>query len=441
MPPGWVVVWRDVVEGRTWWEVAPTVLDIVDTTPKPDVVGIDIPIGLVEAGPRACDLEARRLLGLPRSSSVFPAPIRPILDAGSYAEASARRHEIEGKRVSVQAWGIVPKIREVDQALRDDPSLSDRVREVHPELCFMHMNRGRPMEHGKKSAKGRDERLRLLRHEFGELIDKALGARPPGCQADDLLDAFAAMWTSLRIAQGQGVIIPTSSIPTSTIPTDTNPTDTVSEAPPVDRHGLRMEMVTGRTKTVLYVDMDGVLVDFKSGIERLSEADRQEYEGHYDDAPDIFGRMDPQPGAVEAFVQLSTVYDTYILSTSPWKNPSAWSDKLRWVQRHLGDAAYKRLILTHHKDLNAGDALIDDNVKNGAGEFEGELVLFDREEPDWPGVVEHLLRKADVDGELAAEMTRKVCEAAEATRAAEAGKATEADKVAETATDPALQEA
>jgi 5'(3')-deoxyribonucleotidase len=193
-----------------------------------------------------------------------------------------------------------------------------------------------------------------------------------------------------------------------------------------------MEMVTGRTKKVLYVDMDGVLVDFKSGIERLSEADRQEYEGHYDDAPVIFGRMDPQPGAVEAFVQLSTVYDTYILSTSPWKNPSAWSDKLRWVQRHLGDAAYKRLILTHHKDLNAGEALIDDNVRNGAGQFGGEFVPFDSGDPDWPSVVEHLLREAEVDRELAAEMTRKVREAA---------LATEAEKVAEAAKAPALQEA
>ena len=66
------------------------------------------------------------------------------------------------------------------------------------------------------------------------------------------------------------------------------------------------------------------------------------------------------PGAVESFERVAALYDAYVLSTSPWENPSAWSDKLLWVQRHLGAPAYKRLILSHHKNLNAGDYLIDD---------------------------------------------------------------------------------
>ena len=43
------------------------------------VVGIDVPIGLLETGARTCDKEARRILG-PRGSSVFPAPNRWMLD-------------------------------------------------------------------------------------------------------------------------------------------------------------------------------------------------------------------------------------------------------------------------------------------------------------------------------------------------------------------------
>lgn len=145
-------------------------------------------------------------------------------------------------------------------------------------------------------------------------------------------------------------------------------------------------------KPILYIDMDNVLVDFKTGIARLTEEEKTKYEGRYDETPDIFSKMLPMEGAVESFKLLSEKYDTYILSTSPWENPSAWSDKLKWVKKHLGSNAYKRLILTHHKNLNKGDFLIDDRTKNGAGEFEGELILFGSHEyPDWRSIVEYLL--------------------------------------------------
>ncbi len=148
---------------------------------------------------------------------------------------------------------------------------------------------------------------------------------------------------------------------------------------------------------ILYIDMDNVLVDFKSGFARLTERERERYEGHYDDVPGIFARMEPMPGAVAAFRELSQLFDTYVLSTSPWDNPSAWSDKLLWVKEYLGDAAYKRLILTHHKELNRGDFLVDDRTGRGAAEFEGTLIQFGSEEfPDWPSVVRYL--KGQVGG-------------------------------------------
>lgn len=144
-------------------------------------------------------------------------------------------------------------------------------------------------------------------------------------------------------------------------------------------------------KKIVYVDMDNVLVDFPSGIARLDESTIKEYEGSLDEVPGIFGLMDPLCGAVEGFKRLAARYDTYILSTAPWENPSAWSDKLLWVKRHLGQAAYKRLILSHNKHRNAGDYLIDDRTKNGAGDFEGELILFGSEQyPDWAAVLRYL---------------------------------------------------
>ena len=112
--------------------------------------------------------------------------------------------------------------------------------------------------------------------------------------------------------------------------------------------------------------MDNVLVDFKTGIDRISSYNKKEYEGRYDEVPDIFSLMDPMKGAIDSYNQLSSQYDTYILSTSPWDNPSAWQDKILWVKKYLEKSAYKRLILSHHKNLNRGDYLIDDRLKNGA---------------------------------------------------------------------------
>jgi len=104
--------------------------------------------------------------------------------------------------------------------------------------------------------------------------------------------------------------------------------------------------------------------------------------------------MDPIPGAIDSFNELSKLFDTYILSTSPWENDSAWTDKLKWVKKHLGKSAYKRLILSHHKNLNTGDFLIDDRTKNGADKFQGEHIHFGTEKfPDWKSVVEYLNQK------------------------------------------------
>jgi len=146
------------------------------------------------------------------------------------------------------------------------------------------------------------------------------------------------------------------------------------------------------TKKILYFDMDNVLVNFQSGLDQLSEETLQKYEGQLDNVPGLFSLMHPLDGAIEAYVTLSNRYDSYILSTAPWGNISAWSDKAAWVQTHLGEAAKKRLILSHNKHLNMGDYLIDDRTANGAGKFTGEHIHFGTEKfPDWNSVLKYLL--------------------------------------------------
>ena len=147
-------------------------------------------------------------------------------------------------------------------------------------------------------------------------------------------------------------------------------------------------------KKILYLDMDNVLVDFPSAFARVPEEILTEYGEDKDEIPGIFALMDPVPGAVEAFHALAEVFDVYILSTAPWENSSAWSDKLEWVKKHLGEKAWKRLILSHHKNLNQGDFLVDDRDKNGAGEFTGTLIKFVPNETSWPELVKELIAQA-----------------------------------------------
>jgi 5'-nucleotidase len=147
-------------------------------------------------------------------------------------------------------------------------------------------------------------------------------------------------------------------------------------------------------KKILYVDMDNVLVNFQTGIDQLDKATLISFENRLDEVPHIFSKMDPLDDAIESYEELSKHFDTYILSTSPWENGTAWSDKLNWVKKHLGKVAYKRLILSHNKHLNAGDFLVDDRLHNGADKFTGELILFGQDPyPNWIEVRKYLMSK------------------------------------------------
>jgi 5'(3')-deoxyribonucleotidase len=135
-----------------------------------------------------------------------------------------------------------------------------------------------------------------------------------------------------------------------------------------------------KTKT-LYIDMDGVLVDLQSNLDK---------QGWHQN---VFKDPPPIDDAVEAFNELcfDEDYDVYILSTAPWNIPNSWTQKRLWVSKYLGAKAHKRLILSNNKSLLRGDILIDDRTANGAGDFQGELIQFGTEKyPNWTEVLKYL---------------------------------------------------
>ena len=214
---GWVMVRRDE-EGRFDRQVFRPLAEL----PKTGIVLIDIPIGLPERGRRRCDLEARTMLGR-RWMTVFTGVRRPLLSMASWKEANAWGKQ-DGEGVNKQLFGILPKIREVDDWIRAARNLT--FREGHPELSFC-AAAGRPMKHKKKKKEGRDERLDALtsfidRAMVLEWLDRTRGS---GAAKDDVLDALALCRSAARLALGCH----------STLPA----------APPVDvdAHGLAMEMV------------------------------------------------------------------------------------------------------------------------------------------------------------------------------------------------------
>lgn len=233
---GWFAVRiEDGGRGEYGAGVFPTVADLL-ASPWGDasLILIDIPIGLPDSrGERACDKEARALLG-PRASSVFPVPGREALEEDRRAHrheavSEANRRET-GRGLSIQAFGIVPKIREVDDLMRGrGPAARPAIREIHPEVCFRALRGGRPMVHNKRKAAGRDERLGVLRAldpRADGVYGEALRRFPRKDVArDDILDALAAAITAVPAVRA-GAALPT-----------------LPAAPPRDAFGLPMEMV------------------------------------------------------------------------------------------------------------------------------------------------------------------------------------------------------
>ena len=245
---GWIGVGLDDGDG---WEVKVCVdfSDVLVHFGDAHLIIVDMPIGLLEdmqRGGRDCDKEARKNLGPKRQTSVFPAPIRPLLNEAvknrfdwNQANGWSKEH-YGGVGVNRQAFSIIPKIVEVDEALSSrSQGASPKVRESHPEICFWALNEQQPMSHNKRGREGREERLATLRrcaHKVDgidvDAISSAIGCKFTKGQVadDDILDAIALAITAKIVWQDCGKL------------------GTLPENPQTDSKGLPMEMVYAKPR-------------------------------------------------------------------------------------------------------------------------------------------------------------------------------------------------
>lgn len=154
---------------------------------------------------------------------------------------------------------------------------------------------------------------------------------------------------------------------------------------------------------IIYIDMDGVLADFSKAIANIPAENLAKSNNEPDNIPGIFEHLEPIEGAIEAVEKLnnSGQYELFILTTVPWHNPTAWMHKRLWIERYFGEVFYKKIIITHRKDLLNGDYLIDDRTANGACNFKGTHLHFGwdyinnkfNKYPDWEAILDYFCIK------------------------------------------------
>jgi predicted RNase H-like nuclease len=173
--------------------------------PEAACVGVDMPIGLPEAGERTADTEARAFVGA-RRSSVFMTPPAAMLAADSYAAANVLAVQRSEKGISQQAWGLRENIGRVAAVAAVDP----RLIEVHPEVSFAALAGGH-MRAAKTTWNGQmDRRAALAR--AGVVLPDDLGEAGVVPVAD-VLDAAAVAWSARRFAAGEARSFPAAASP------------------------------------------------------------------------------------------------------------------------------------------------------------------------------------------------------------------------------------
>lgn len=203
-PAGWIAVRYDddgYVNAGFYAEIDELWASHAETA---ETILIDIPIGLRENSnaKRPCDDTARQKLGHPRSSSVFPVPVRAAVQEDSYEAAKATQEAKTDGSLSAQAWAIAEKIEELDTFLRtEQPEAQGVIREAHPEVCLWALNDEQVTAYSKTSqaAAAFSERVDILESADPDVLTHIRDASrdlDADVSLDDVIDAFALALTA-----------------------------------------------------------------------------------------------------------------------------------------------------------------------------------------------------------------------------------------------------
>jgi len=178
-----------------------------------DLYFIDMPIGLNTVNSqRQCDIELRKLLPRGLKSSVFSPPVKAALYAKSYQEACALNASKTGKKISLQAWNIMPKIKALDRFLKTNPGYRTIFFESHPETTFYHLNRGVQLHSNKRNKTGIAERIHLLKWlwQKSEVVFHSIIADTlrKHLKADDIVDAMVLALAARKFYPQNYLILP-----------------------------------------------------------------------------------------------------------------------------------------------------------------------------------------------------------------------------------------
>ncbi|MEJ5915250.1 DUF429 domain-containing protein [Pseudokineococcus sp. 1T1Z-3] len=188
-----------------------------------EVVGLDLPLGLVTEGERAADAAARAYLLVAArrrpgpnargaASRVFVTPVRQVVaHGGTYAQARELARSLGAPAPSAQAYALLGHVRAWDAVAAERVDGPGRLVEVHPELSFTEMA-GRLLA-PKRSARGARQRLTVLAGDRGlgcsdAALTSALEAADVHIALDDALDAMAAAWSAWRVVEDVAVLVP-----------------------------------------------------------------------------------------------------------------------------------------------------------------------------------------------------------------------------------------
>lgn len=144
-------------------------------------------------------------------------------------------------------------------------------------------------------------------------------------------------------------------------------------------------------KKRIFIDMDHTSFDYDTAYNRI----KREYP--YIEFPQskfgFFANLEPMPGFIKAFKQLEIYYDVWFLTRPSIYNLNSYSEKASCIEKYLGQDQLNRTVYACNKSIVKGDFLIDDSIRDGQLDFDGEFIQFGVAPfENWNKITRYLLR-------------------------------------------------